>query len=186
MCKISAVFMRSPGKRTREAFRPRIIHPRGVQWRGDQSSSVKSALIPRRIFSRFLVFPFFLPPHPRAVHGWSTVTLTWRSAENVLTLTNTSSVSGTYLCVYLCVWARAPSPLKNKIFRSCRGPLFLSLSLSRGVPPMPTTCKLDGMKLFLYPPRSLSLSLLGDVIDVGYHSAKHFGKECARRSVMER
>lgn len=33
---------------------------------GDQSSTVKSALIPRRIFSRFVVLPFFFrPPAPR-------------------------------------------------------------------------------------------------------------------------
>lgn len=62
-CKSAAVFTRSLGKEKERGPIP-ANHRRTMG--SDQSSTVKSALIPRRIFSRFLVLLFFaLPPLPR-------------------------------------------------------------------------------------------------------------------------
>jgi len=132
---------------------------------GDQSSAVKSALIPRRIFSRFLVLLFFaLPLHPHPCVIDSDVDMAIGRGRIDIDVE-----CERHRCVPLALSPLTPTLLspENKI----RPPLvhirfFASISKpSRGAPPMPTTRKPDGMILFLYPHSSLPLS--PNVIDVG-------------------
>lgn len=124
---------------------------------GDQSSTVKSALIPRRIF-RVSSFSFFSPsllssPRPCVIDSDVDMAI-GRGRIDVDEYVECERHRCVPLALSSLTPSSTPSPQKIKssvlLLHTIRS--FASISKpSRGVPPMPTTRKSYGTILFLYP-----------------------------------